>query len=150
MKVVLLKPVSKLGRRGDVKNVTNGFFRNFLNPRSLAVLATLGRVRQAEDRKGRAAKSLEEVRKNAASIAEKLSVSTVSVSGKATPKGKLYASISVHDLLAAIEEQLKIKLSESMLLSHDHIKTVGRVLVPVQLSDEVRANISVEVSASKK
>lgn len=150
MKVVLLKTVSKLGRRGDVKNVALGFFRNYLSPRTLALAATPGRIRQAEDRKSRATKSLDEVRKNAASIAEKLSLSVVEVSGKATPKGKLYASITMADVLDAVEKQLKIKLSDSMLSSHDHIKNVGRAMVPVQLSDDVKAHISVEVVASKK
>jgi large subunit ribosomal protein L9 len=150
MKVVLLKTVSKLGRRGEVKNVALGFFRNYLAPRTLALAATPGRIRQAEDRKSRAAKSLEEVRKNAVSIAEKLDGSVVQVSGKATPKGKLYASITMADVLDAVEKQLKIKLSDGMLSSHDHIKNVGKTLVPVQLSDEVKASISVEVVASKK
>lgn len=150
MKVVLLKAVSKLGRRGDVKNVKNGYFRNFLYPRTLAVVSTPGRLAQAEDRKKRASATMEQVRKNAAEIAKKLSEATITVSGKATPKGKLYASITTSDILKAVEEQLKLKLTDGALLSHDHIKTIGRTMVPVQLSDEVKAHIAVEVTASKK
>ncbi len=150
MKVVLLKAVSKLGRRGEIKTVADGYFRNFLYPRTLAVVATPGRVAQAEDRKGRATATMEQVRKNAAEIAKKLSEATVTVSGKATPKGKLYASITMADVLKAVEEQLKIKLSEGSLLSHENIKTIGRTMVPVQLSDEVKSHIAVEVAASKK
>lgn len=150
MKVVLLKAVSKLGRRGEVKTVADGYFRNFLYPRSLAVVSTPGRVAQAADRKARASANMELVRKNAAEIAKKLSEATVTVSGKATPKGKLYASITMADVLKAVEEQLKIKLSEGSLLSHENIKTIGRTMVPVQLSEEVKSHIAVEVSASKK
>jgi len=150
MKVVLLKAVSKLGRRGEVKNVKDGYFRNFLYPRTLAVTATPGRLAQAEDRKTRASATMEQVRKNAAEIAKKLSEATVTVSGKATPKGKLYAAVSMSDVLKAVDEQLKIKLTDGALLSHDPIKTIGRTMVAVQLSDEVKSHIAVEVTASKK
>lgn len=150
MKVVLLKAVSKLGRRGEVKNVKDGYFRNFLYPRTLAVNATPGRLAQAEDRKNRASVTIEQVRKNAVEISKKLAEATVTVSGKATPKGKLYASVSMSDVLKAVEEQLKLKLADSSLLSHDPIKMIGRTMVAVQLSDEVTSHIAVEVTASKK
>lgn len=149
MKVVLLKAVSKLGKRGEVKNVADGFFRNFLHPRTLAVNATPGRIAQAEDRKQRAAATMETIRKNAAEIAKKLSGSVVSVSGKSTPKGKLYAAISISEILKATEAQLGLKLTESALLSHDPIKKVGKTLIALQLSDEVKANLTVEVAATK-
>ncbi len=150
MKVVLLKAVSKLGRRGEVKTVADGYFRNFLYPRTLAVTATPGRLAQAEDRKTRASANMEQIRKNAAEIAKKLADAVVTVSGKATPKGKLYASITMADVLKAVEEQLKLKLSDGSLLSHENIKTIGRTMVAVQLSDEIKSHIAVEVTASKK
>lgn len=150
MKVVLTKAVSKIGRRGDVKNVADGFFRNFLFPRGLAAVATPGRVKEAEERRKRATLEVEQIRKNAAEVAKKLSSGSVTVSGKATPKGKLYAAISTETILKAVEEQLGLKILDSMLLSNEHVKSVGKFTLPVQLSEEIKSHITIEVTASKK
>lgn len=150
MKVVFTKSIAKIARRGEVKNVADGYFRNFLYPRGLAVVATPGRIKEAEVRKSRAAATIEQIRKNAADVAKKLGEATVTVSGKSTPKGKLYAAITPDIVLKAVEEQLGLKLSDSMLLSSEHIKQVGKFSLPVQLSDEVKSHISVEITASKK
>lgn len=150
MKVVFTKAVPKVARRGDVKSVADGYFRNFLHPRSLAMVATPGRIKEAEVRRSRAAAGIEQIRQNATEVAKKLSAGQITVSAKATPKGKLYAAITPEIILKAVEEQLGLKLSDSMFLSHDHIKTVGKVTVPVQLSEEVASHISIEVTASKK
>lgn len=150
MKVVFTKAVSKVARRGEVRNVADGYFRNFLQPRGLAVFATKGRINEAEVRRGRATAAIEQIRKNAVEVAKKLEGATVTVAGKATPKGKLYAAVTPDVVLKAVEEQLGLKLNDSMLLSHDHIKTVGKMMLAVQLSDEVKSHISVEVTASKK
>ncbi|MFA7278126.1 MAG: 50S ribosomal protein L9 [Candidatus Gracilibacteria bacterium] len=150
MKVVFTKAVSKVARRGEVKNVADGYFRNFLYPRGLAVFATKGRINEAEVRRGRATAAVEQIRKNAAEVAKKLEGATVTVAGKATPKGKLYAAITADIVLKAVQEQLGLKLTDSMLVSHDPIKTVGKMMLAVQLSDEVKSHISVEITASKK
>ncbi len=150
MKVVLTKAVSKIGRRGDVKNVADGFFRNFLFPRGLAAVATPGRLKEAEDRRKRSTLEVEQIRKNAAEVAKKLASGQVSVMGKATPKGKLYAAISTETILKAVEAQLGLKILDSMLISNEHIKSVGKFTLGVQLSDEVKSQITIEVTASKK
>ena len=150
MKVVFSKPVPKVARRGDVKNVTDGYFRNFLYPRGLAVIATVGRIKEAEVRRQRAGIHVEEIRKNASKISEKLMSGVVTVPGKATPKGKLYAAISTDAILKAVDEQLGLKLAESMILTHEPVKSVGKFSIPLQLSEEVTSHISLEVTASKK
>lgn len=150
MKVVFTKSVAKISRRGEIKNVADGYFRNFLHPRGLAVVATEGRIKEAEVRRTRASANIEQIRKNAADIAKKLTGGSVTVSGKATPKGKLYAAITSEMVLKAVEEQLGVKLSDTMLVSNEPIKTVGKTTLAVQLSDEVASHITVEVTASKK
>ena len=150
MKVVFTKAVPKISRRGEIKNVADGFFRNFLHPRGLAVVATEGRIKEAEVRRTRAAANVEQIQKNAADIAKKLASGSVVVSGKATPKGKLYAAITSEMVLKAIEEQLGVKLSDSMLVSNDPIKMVGKTTVALQLTEEVKAHVALEVTASKK
>ncbi len=150
MKVVFTKAVAKVGRRGEVKNVADGYFRNFLYPRGLAVVATPGRIKEAEVRRSRAVATIEEIKKNATTIAKKLEGAKITVSGKATPKGKLYAGITSEMILKAVEEQVGVKLNDGMLVSDEHIKSVGKFTLAVQLSDEVKSHIAVEVSASKK
>lgn len=150
MKVVFTKAIPKIGRRGEIKNVADGYFRNFLHPRGLAVVATEGRIKEAEVRRTRAAANTEQIQKNAAEISKKLTGTAVTVSGKATPKGKLYAAITSEMVLKAVEAQLGVKLSDSMLVSNDPIKMVGKVTLAVQLSEEVTSHITVEVTASKK
>lgn len=149
-RVVLNKAVPKLGRRGEIKEVADGYFRNFLYPRGLAVQATAGRVREAEGRLAKTTLALEQVRKNASELAGKLEGAVVTVSGKATPKGKLYAAITADQIIRAIDEQLKITLPEQALALASPVKSIGKVDLPVQLSDEVRVTLSLEVAASKK
>lgn len=149
-RVVLSKAVLKLGRRGEVKEVADGYFRNFLHPRGLAVIATPGRVRESEGRIAKMSLAVEQVRKNAAELSAKLEGAAVVVYGKATPKGKLYAAIGADQIIKAIDEQLKIKLPEQALLLDSPVKTIGKTNLSVQLSDEVRVTLSLEVSASKK
>lgn len=146
--VVLQKTIAKVGRRGEVVTVADGYLRNYLYPRGLALPVTAGRLREAQERMKKMAVEMDQIRKNAGAVAETLTGLVVRVVGKATPKGRLYAAITTDELLRAVEEQAKIKLDPVILAHHDALKQVGRFEIPIKLTDDVGATLLVEVAAA--
>lgn len=146
--VVLQKTVAKVGRRGEVVTVADGYLRNYLYPRGLALPITVGRLREAQERMKKMAVEMDQIRKNAGAIAEKLTGLVIRVVGKATPKGRLYAAITTDELIRAVEEQAKIKLDPTILAHHEVLKQVGRFEVPVHLTEDVTATLLVEVASA--
>src|SRR4051794_29717663 len=98
MKVILQREVEKLGAPGDVVNVADGYARNFLVPRGLAIQASKGAVRQAESLKRAHEERVAKGRKEAEAVAERLGSVTVKLQHRAGGEGKLFGSITAQDL----------------------------------------------------
>ena len=144
MQVILLKDVAGLGRRHDVKEVSDGFARNQLIPRGDATLATpkalsalLVRKESVADTK-RLEHSLRD--KNIASLKEK----TIALSRKANEKGHLFAKIKAQDIADAVREQLRIEIPVSTIILEKQIGTTGTHHVLLK-SDGVQAEITLQV-----
>jgi large subunit ribosomal protein L9 len=148
MKIILQKPVDKLGVPGDVVDVADGYARNYLVPRGLAVKATKGGVKHVES-----LKRAHTVRENAAKagaeqVAQRLTASPVSVPAHAGEEGKLFGSVTPTDVAAAIESQTGIRVDRHAVHMDEPIRSVGVHEVKVHLFAEVDPIISVEVVAS--
>ena len=147
MKVILKGDVETLGRKGDVVTVADGFARNFLVPQGLALRASKGALRQAEQMR-RAREELELKRKEAA--ARKVSVlasQPVYISARAGEGGKLFGSVTRSDVSRAVEEQLGEAIDRHNVRLDDPIRQLGSHQVEVHLHEEVNALITVEVIA---
>ncbi|MBI5152073.1 50S ribosomal protein L9 [Candidatus Peregrinibacteria bacterium] len=147
MQVILLKDVPKVGRKGELKRVKDGYFRNFLYPRSLAALATPGRIKISEELAKKRMIEHEEMKKKAMEVKERLEKLVLAFEKKASAKGKLYGSISQKDIVKAVKDEAKVELTESQIILKDHIKAVGDFVVPINLAEGVTAEIKVEVKA---
>lgn len=146
MKVVLLKDVKSQGKKGDVLNVSDGYARNFLLPRGLAVEATSNAL---NDLKGR--KEAEVFRKdteiaNAKEIYEKINGATVSLSAKAGENGKLFGSITAADVSQGLKMQHHIVVDKKKFLLPDGIKHTGVTSVEVKIYPGISATIKVDVT----
>lgn len=145
MKVILTCEVKGLGRRDDIVNVADGYGRNYLLPRRLAVpatkvaLAESERRRKAEEARGDTA--LEE----ATDLAARLAEVQVTIKGKTGAGTKLYGSITHADIVEALEEQTGIKLDKRKIDMAQPIKSLGTYEVPVHLHGEVPISLKVEV-----
>jgi large subunit ribosomal protein L9 len=147
MKLILTQEVSGLGEPGDVVEVKDGYGRNFLVPRGLALrwskggesqVATLRRGREAHE-----ARSASEARE----LAGTLEALTVTLASRAGEGGRLFGSVTTADVVDAVVAAGGPKLDRRRLeLPSDHIKTVGTHAVSVRLHPEVNATVNVEVT----
>jgi large subunit ribosomal protein L9 len=147
VKVVLRDDVDNLGQKGDVVDVADGYARNFLVPRGLAIKAENGVVRQAEAmRRNRSARELRD-REAAQTLADRLNGRPLSVPARAGEGGKLFGSITAADIVAAVQEQLGVELDRRRLGLDEPLKELGTVELPVRLHTDVVATLTVEVVA---
>jgi len=144
MQVVLLKDVKGIGFKGDVKNVKDGYFQNFLFPRKLAVKATAGKIKDAELKKENEVVQKERLVAEANEVVKKLDGVKFVIKSKAK-EDKLYGSISESDIVKIVEDQANVKLEKSYIKLSEHIKLVGGYEIPVHIVDGADAIIHLDV-----
>lgn len=147
MEVILLEDVKNLGKRGDKVKVADGYGRNFLIPRGLAVEATKSNLRALQhqrsldkDREKRERSDAEQMK----AILDGLQLVVTARSGEA---GKLFGSVTSSDLVAAIKQKTGIELDKRRVQLEEPIKTIGDHGVTVRLLPGVVANLNVKVEA---
>lgn len=146
MKVILLRDVPKVGRRYDVKNVADGYGRNFLVGRGLAVLATPeNEAKLTTDRKRAEAERLVNEELLLKSL-ETLGAVRVSFVRKANEEGHLFAGVRKEEIVVALKEQARIDLPADHIILEHPIKEVGEHKIKVSLRDK-SAEFTVEVKA---
>jgi len=145
MKVILRADVNSVGKKGDIVDVADGYGRNFLVPKGLAMKATPGSVQQAASmRRSRDLRDAKD-RDAAADIASRLVPQTITISAKAGAEGRLFGSVTSADVVAAVAEQTGIELDRRKLHLDEPLKSVGTHQVPVRLHTDVEFPVSVEV-----
>jgi large subunit ribosomal protein L9 len=147
VKIVLRADVEHLGRKGDLLEVTDGYARNYLVPRGMAIKATKGAVAQAEAmRRNRAARDARD-REGADAVATQLGAQTLRVMARAGDGGKLFGSVTNADIAAAAHDQLGVELDRRAIELAEPIRDLGAVDLTVRLHPEVSALLHVEVQA---
>jgi large subunit ribosomal protein L9 len=147
MKVVLRADVENLGNKGDLIDVADGYARNYLVPRGLALRATAGIQRQADAmRRSRDARDRRE-REAAEGVAARLSGRTVTLPVRAGEGGRLFGSVTAADITHAVSQQLGIEIDRRRLGLDEPLKELGATEVPVRLHPDVVASLQVEVVA---
>ena len=149
MKVILQKPVEKLGDPGDVVEVAGGYARNFLIPRSLAIRAHRGAEKQVETlrRSHLSRQSREKVEFEA--LAAQLIASLVRISARAGEEGKLFGSVTAADIAEAIAAQAQITVDRKDVHLDEPIRSLGTHEVRVHLFAEVDPVLTLEVVAEE-
>ena len=148
MKIILQKPVDKLGVPGDVVDVADGYARNYLMPRGLAVKATRGGVKHVDSLKRAHTARVNVAKAEAEQVAQRLTASPVTVPAHAGEEGKLFGSVTPTDVAAAIESQTGIRVDRHDVHMDEPIRSVGVHEVKVHVFAEVDPIISVEVVPS--
>jgi len=148
MKIILQKPVEKLGVPGDVVDVADGYARNYLMPRGLAVKATKGGVKHVDSLQRAHTVRVNAAKAEAEQVAQRLIASPVNVPAHAGEEGKLFGSVTPADVAAAIESQTGIRVDRHDVHMDEPIRSVGVHEVKVHLFAEVDPIVSVEVVAS--
>ncbi len=147
MKIVLREDVESLGHKGDLVDVADGYARNYLVPRGLAMKATKGGVAQAESmRRNRQAREVRD-RTAAEELAARFNTGPLTVGARAGEGGKLFGSVTSADIVAALLEATGIEIDRRSVMLDDPIRELGEVEVPVRLHPEVVVPLVVAVVA---
>lgn len=148
MKLVLRSDIAQVGKKGDIVDVADGYGRNYLVPKGLAFPASQGVEAQATAmRRSRDVRDASD-RAAAQEVASTLVPKVVTISARAGAEGKLFGSVTVHEIVDAVATQTGVELDRRQVHLDEPIKTLGTHLVPAKLHAEVEFPITVEVVAS--
>jgi large subunit ribosomal protein L9 len=145
MKVILLQDVKGQGKKGDVKELSEGYVRNFLLPKGLAKLASDGNLKTLELQNASEQKRKDKEKEDAKALAARLEAITVVVKTKAGEGGRLFGAITSKQIAEALETQ-GIKVDKRKIELEDPIRTLGVTQVQVKLHPEVKAKLKVQAS----
>lgn len=144
MKVIFLQDVKGQGKKGEVKDLSEGYVRNFLLPKKLVKEATDSNVKTLDAQKRSEEKRKEQEKLDAQELGKKLEELTVKVAGKAGEGGRLFGAISSKQVAQALEDQFKIKVDKRKL-EMDAIRALGVTQIKVKLHNEVTVTLKVHV-----
>jgi large subunit ribosomal protein L9 len=145
MKVVLRDDVADLGVKGDLVDVADGYARNYLVPRGLALRATKGVVKQAEAmRRNREARDIRE-REGAQALAARLAGTSIEIPARAGEGGKLFGSVTAADIAEAIGQRLGIEIDRRLVDLAEPIKEIGEHTVVLRLHAQVSPEVAFAV-----
>lgn len=145
MKVILLQDVKGHGKKGDLVEASDGFARNYLLPKNLAILATASALNeiksQNEAKKHLMARKIAAAQANA----DKLNAQPVKIKVNAGASGKLYGAITSQEIVDAIASQYGVRIDKHKVVLKENIKACGEYEVKIKLGAEVFANIKLSV-----
>ena len=144
MKVILREDVEKLGKAGEIVKVADGYGRNFLIPKQLAVPADVRNVRTLEHDKRVIEARAKKARKAAESLAEKIAAVSLTLPARAGEEGKLFGAITSRDIALALEKA-GVPVDRKLVQLAEPIKQLGDYRVKVRLGAEIVPEISVSV-----
>ncbi len=143
MQVLLTKNVSELGRAGEVKNVADGYARNYLFPRNLAVLATPSATKQATLRRKAVTRREEKVLSEAQALARLLDGVVVTFQARAGDTDRLYGSITSGNIAEALAQQVEQEVDRRKIDLEEPLKELGTHAVTVRLAQGAEAKVTV-------
>lgn len=148
MKVILADNVVKLGQAGDIVEAAPGYFRNFLEPRKLAVLATKGALKKREEEVEILRKKAEKAHQLDLALCERITtLGSVKVSARAGEEGKLYGKVTTKEIAEILKKELGQEIDKRLLKVNQEITTLGTYSATVKLSANAHADFNVVVIA---
>ncbi|PPA68498.1 50S ribosomal protein L9 [Jeotgalibacillus proteolyticus] len=149
MKVIFLKDVKGKGKKGEVKNVADGYAHNYLLKNKLAVEASAGNVNHLDAQKKKQEKAQEEELQQAQELKNTLEELTIELTAKSGEGGRLFGSITSKQIAEELKKRHKIKIDKRKIELNDAIRALGYTNVPVKLHNEVTATLKVHVVEEK-
>lgn len=146
MKIILLQDEKKLGKKGDIIEVSEGYARNFVLPKKIGVEATPKNLNDLKLQKSNEAKVAQEQLDQAKEMAELLATKEVVVSIKAGENGRTFGSVSTKEIGQALKAQTGIEVDKKKLVLPEAIKNFGVYEVPIKLHPKVTGTVKVKVT----
>ena len=145
MKVVLLQDVKAQGKKNDVVEVSEGYARNFLFPKKLAIPADAKALNDIKNKKSSEAHKIELEREAAKKTAEKLNETTVTVVAEAGQDGRFYGAVTAKDIAEALKTQAGVDVDKRKIMLDAPIKAFGSYKIDVKLYQEISGKVTVSV-----
>ena len=145
MKVILLVDVPKVGKKGELVEVSDGFARNVLFRKKQGIEATKNAINELDLKKKSDDKRLKEEYEEAKVLGEKMKGMEITVKIKAGEGGRIFGSVSTKEITQAAKEQLSLEIDKKKIVLKDPIKALGNHLVPIKIHPKVTAELKVKV-----
>ena len=145
MQVILLQDVNKLGKKGDVVKVNDGYARNFILPKKLGLEATEKNLKDLAIQKAEEEKRQQEIYEEAVALGKELESKKVTLQIKGGEGGKTFGSITAKEISQGLKDQTGIEIDKKKLVLADAIKTAGTFKVGVKLHPKVTVDLNVAV-----
>ncbi|TWT00608.1 50S ribosomal protein L9 [Planomicrobium sp. CPCC 101079] len=146
MKVIFLKDVKGRGKKGEIKNVADGYAHNFLLKNNYAIEASQAAISQLNGQKKKEEKLSEQELQEAKGLKEKLEALTVELKAKSGEGGRLFGSITTKQVASELEKKHGIKIDKRKMELDDAIRSLGYTNIPVKIHQEVTATLRVHVT----
>ncbi len=146
MKVIFLQDVKGSGKKGETKNVADGYARNMLLPKGLAVEATAENLNHLKGQQSSAQHKIDVDKQNAGEIKRQLDGKTVTIPCKAGTGGRLFGSVTAAQVAQAIEQQYGAKLDKKKISLKSDIKAFGTYSAEIRLYTGISAQMTIEVT----
>ncbi|WP_100374314.1 50S ribosomal protein L9 [Bacillus sp. FJAT-45037] len=144
MKVIFLEDVKGKGKKGEAKNVSEGYARNYLLPNNLAVEATKGAMANLNAQKNSEKKKAEEELQAAIDYKKELESITVEIKAKSGEGGRLFGAVSTKQIAETLSS-MNMKVDKRKIMLNDPIRSMGYTNVPIKIHPEVIATVKVHV-----
>lgn len=145
MKVIFLKDVKGKGKKGEVKNVSDGYAQNFLLKQNLAIEATASNLKTLEAKKNKEQKEAQEELEQSKVLKTKLENLTVELTAKSGEGGRLFGSVTSKQVADVLQKQYGVKIDKRKIDLPDGIRALGYTNAPIKLHPEVTAIVKVHV-----
>jgi large subunit ribosomal protein L9 len=145
MQVILKQDVDKIGRRGDIVDVSRGYIRNFLVPRNLAEMATPSKLEEVRREMEEAEERDRRMAERASDIAATLNKSVITIEARTGEDERLFGSVTAANIASAIEKARDVRIDRRRIRLEEPIKSLGTHQVPVQVHGDIEASVKVIV-----
>ncbi len=145
MRVILLDNIEGVGKKGETRDVRDGYGRNFLVPRGLAMPATLGNLKKVQEQAKTIMGKREKDLKTAGFMKQRLEETALAIKKKSGVDGKLFGSVTAKDVVEAVKKALDLDIDRRTIRLEDPIKTTGVHTVEVHLERGVEAQLRLEI-----
>ena len=145
MQVILKQDVEKIGRRGDIVDVSRGYVRNFLVPRGLAEMATPTRLEEVRREMAEAEERDRRMAERAGEVAETLNKSVITIEARTGEDERLFGSVTAANIADAVEKARGVRIDRRRVRMEEPIKSLGTHQVPIQVHGDVEASVKVIV-----
>jgi len=148
MKVIFLQDVKGQGKKGEIKEVSDGYARNFLIPKGLAVEATKTRMKEIQEQQEKQRKTQEKEKAEAVKIQQNLNGQSVTIKARTGGGDKLFGAVTAKEIAEAIEKQFKVNIDRKKIELTEPIKHLGEYSIKIKIYPSVQAEMQVIVTAT--